>query len=63
MKYSRVAVVLSGGGAKAAAHVGALKALEERELTPSRYVGTSMGAVVAACFASGLDYDTVLKRV
>lgn len=63
MKYTRVTVVLSGGGAKAAAHVGALKALEEWQLVPSRYVGTSMGAVVAACFASGLDYDDVLKRV
>lgn len=63
MKYVRVAVVLSGGGAKTAAHVGALKALEEWQLAPSRYVGTSMGAVVAACFASALGYDEILKRV
>lgn len=63
MEYTRVAVVLSGGGAKAAAHVGALKALEEWQLSPSRYYGTSMGAVVAACFASGLGYDEVLRRI
>lgn len=55
--------VLSGGGAKAAAHIGAHRALEEFGLTPSRYVATSMGAVVAACFASGLDYDGVLRRM
>ncbi|MBI3983632.1 MAG: patatin-like phospholipase family protein [Gemmatimonadetes bacterium] len=63
MKYSRVVAVLSGGGAKTAAHVGALKALEERQLVPGQYVGTSMGAVIAACFASGLDYDAVVKRI
>jgi NTE family protein len=63
VKYSRVVAVLSGGGAKSAAHVGALKALEEWELAPSQYVGTSMGAVIAACFASGLDYDAILKRI
>ena len=54
MRYSRVVAVLSGGGAKSAAHVGALRALEEWGLTPGHYVGTSMGAVIAACYASGL---------
>jgi NTE family protein len=63
MKYQRVAVVLSGGGAKAAAHVGAVRALEEWEVKPAHYVGTSMGAVIAAMFACGLDYDEVLKRM
>jgi len=63
MKHRRVAVVLSGGGAKAAAHAGAMRALEEWEVKPAHYVGTSMGAVVAAMFASGLDYDGVLKRM
>jgi NTE family protein len=56
-------VVLSGGGAKTAAHVGALRALEERGVRPSRFVGTSMGAVVGAAFAAGLTYDDVLQRV
>ncbi len=55
--------VLSGGGAKAAAQVGALRALEEHDVVPTRFVATSMGAVVAACFASGLSYDDVLNRV
>jgi NTE family protein len=32
-------------------------------MVPSRYVGTSMGSVVAACFASGLSYPEVLKRL
>ena len=58
-----VAVVLSGGGAKTAAHLGALRALEERRTRADRYVGTSMGAVIAAAFAAGMTYDDVLRRV
>ena len=63
MRYSRVVCVLSGGGAKSAAHVGALRALEEWGLAPGHYIGTSMGAVIAACYASGLDYEEVLVRI
>ncbi len=63
MSSIRVVAVLSGGGAKAAAHVGAIEALRERGMTPAHYVATSMGAVVAACFASGLSYAEVLKRI
>ncbi len=58
-----VTVVLSGGGAKTAAHVGALRVLEERRARVDRFVGTSMGAVVAAAFAAGMTYDEVLRRV
>lgn len=59
----RVVCVLSGGGARAAAHVGAVRALQEMDLVPEHYVGTSMGAVIGACFGSGLTYDEVLRRV
>lgn len=59
----RVVAVLSGGGAKGAAHVGAVKALLDCGLHPAHFVGTSMGAVMAACFASGLPYEEVLRRV
>jgi len=60
---SGIALVLSGGGAKAAAHLGVYKALEHWELIPSRYVGTSMGAVVGACLAAGLGYEETLVRM
>ncbi len=59
----KLVCVMSGGGAKAAAHVGAHRALEERSLVPTHYVGTSMGAVVAACFASGLRHENVIRRM
>jgi NTE family protein len=58
----RVVVLLSGGGAKAAAHIGALRALTEAGLAPAHIVGTSMGAVMGACFAAGLTPDAILAR-
>lgn len=51
----RVGVVLSGGGAKGFAHIGVLKALEENEIPIDYIVGTSMGGVVAGCYASGMS--------
>lgn len=63
MSRTGVTLVLSGGGAKSAAHVGAARALEEAGLAPVRYVATSMGAVVAAALAGGSDRDTLLARL
>lgn len=63
MSRTGVTLVLSGGGAKSAAHVGASRALEEAGLAPVRYVATSMGAVVAAALAGGSDRDTLLARL
>ncbi|HSE27191.1 MAG TPA: patatin-like phospholipase family protein [Gemmatimonadales bacterium] len=51
----RLALVLSGGGAKGLAHAGAIAALEARGIRPDLVVGTSMGAVVGALYASGHD--------
>lgn len=51
----RVGVVLSGGGAKGIAHVGVLKALEENEIPVDYIVGTSMGGIVAGCYAAGMS--------
>jgi len=58
-----VVAVFSGGGAKASAHVGAYRALEEAGLKPGHIVGTSMGGVFAALFASGLSSREALERV
>lgn len=59
----RVTAVLSGGGAKASAHLGAVRALREAGLEPGRYVGTSMGAVMAAMLAAGLTPEAVIDRI
>lgn len=60
---STVVAVFGGGGAKAAAHIGAFRALEEANLVPGHIVGTSMGAVFSALFASGLSAREALERV
>jgi NTE family protein len=57
------ALVLSGGGAKTAAHLGACRALREAGFEPTWYVGTSMGAVIAAGLASGVANDELLERM
>jgi NTE family protein len=59
----RVACVLSGGGAKSAAQIGALRALSECDVEIVHYVGTSMGAVMAAAFASGTEYSELLQKI
>lgn len=61
MSLRPAAVVLSGGGAKTAAHLGACRALKEAGFEPTWYVATSMGAVVAAGLASGLGGDELLE--
>lgn len=49
----KVAVVLSGGGAKGTAHIGALKVIEEAGIPVDYVVGTSMGAIVGGLYAIG----------
>ena len=49
----KVGLVLSGGGAKGLAHIGALKAIEEAGVRIDYIGGTSMGAIVGALYASG----------
>src|SRR5215469_1985488 len=51
----RIGLVLSGGGARGAAHVGVLKVLEELHIPIDAIAGTSMGAVVGGLYASGLN--------
>ena len=59
---TRVVAVFSGGGAKALAHAGAFRALQQAHLEPDHIVATSMGAVVAAALASGLTFEEVRRR-
>lgn len=55
----RLVAVLGGGGAKAFAHIGVYRALEEAGLVPAHIVGTSLGAVMGAAFAAGLTSRAV----
>ncbi|MFA5971737.1 MAG: patatin-like phospholipase family protein [Lentimicrobiaceae bacterium] len=53
----KVAVVLSGGGAKGVAHIGVLRALEENGIPIDYIAGTSMGAIIGGLYASGYSPD------
>jgi NTE family protein len=53
LQRPRICLVLSGGGARGAAHVGVLKVLDELRVPIDCIAGTSMGAVVGGAYASG----------
>ncbi len=59
----RVGLVLSGGGARGLAHVGALKVLEQQHIRIDAIAGTSMGAIVGGLYASGLSAQEVEREV
>lgn len=61
----KVAVVLSGGGAKGVAHIGALKVIEEAGIPIDMVVGTSMGAIVGGLYSIGytpFQLDSMVKK-
>ena len=57
----RIAVVLSGGGARGLAHIGVLKVFEEEGVPVDIVVGTSVGALVGALYAAGIPIDKIEK--
>lgn len=58
----KLAVVLGGGGLKGFAHLGVLRALEERGIRPSVWAGTSIGALIAAAYVGGTSIDELERR-
>lgn len=59
----RIGLVLSGGGARGAAHVGVLKVLEDLRVPVDAIAGTSMGAVVGGLYASGMSAREIESRL
>ena len=55
-------LVLSGGGLKGLAHLGVLEALHERNLAPDLVIGSSMGALIAAAWATGMPLREMRAR-
>ena len=61
----KVGLVLSGGGAKGFAHIGALKVIEEAGVKIDFIGGTSMGAIIGALYASGYtanELDSIFRN-
>lgn len=58
----KIALVLSGGGAKGAAHIGVLEVLEENRIPVHIVTGTSMGAYVGGMFALGFSAEEIKRR-
>lgn len=53
----KIGLALSGGGARGMAHVGVLKALEEKRIPIDYIAGTSMGSIVGGLYATGMSPD------
>ena len=65
-KRPKICLVLSGGGARGAAHVGVIKVLEELHVPIDCIVGTSMGALVGGAYASGMsvsEMETLISTI
>jgi NTE family protein len=59
----KVCLVLSGGGARGAAHVGVIKVLQEMRVPIDCITGTSMGSIVGAAYASGTSTAEMEKVI
>ncbi len=61
-KY-KLGLALGGGGARGLAHVGFLKVLERENIKVDFLSGTSMGSIIAAAFARGMELPEIEKEV
>lgn len=59
----KIALVLSGGGAKGAAHVGVLKVLEKYQIPVDIIIGTSVGSIVGGMYSIGYSPDEIEKTI
>ena len=55
----RVGLVLGGGGARGAAHIGVLKELERMRIPIDYIAGTSVGSIIGGLYASGMEVDEI----
>lgn len=55
----KIGLVLSGGGVRGVAHIGAIKALEEQGIFPTHISGSSAGAIVGALYAYGYGWKDI----
>lgn len=58
-----VGLVLGGGGARGFAHIGVLKAFKQHNIPIDIIGGNSMGAVIGACYAIGIELEQIHRRI
>src|SRR5213596_382655 len=61
-KAHKIALVLGGGGLKGFAHIGVFRALKELGIEPTVVAGTSIGALIGAAYARGMDVSEMADR-
>lgn len=59
----KIGLVLSGGGARGAAHIGVLKVLEELRVPVDYVAGTSMGAIIGGLYSSGMSPEAIEREL
>lgn len=59
----RIGLVLGGGGARGAAHIGVLEVLEKLHIPVDCVAGTSMGALVAGAYAAGMSPEVMRREL
>ena len=55
------AVAFSGGGMRAAAHIGVIKAFEENDIFPDMIAASSTGSIIAAAYGLGMEAEEILR--
>lgn len=63
LKKMKVALVLSGGGARGLAHIGVLKAFEENNIPIDLIIGTSIGSIVGGFYSAGFSADEIKQII
>ena len=61
-KTHKIALVLGGGGLKGFAHIGVFRALKELGIEPTVVAGTSIGALIGAAYARGMEVKEMIDR-
>ncbi|MDZ7672195.1 MAG: patatin-like phospholipase family protein [Halanaerobiales bacterium] len=59
IKSPKLALALSGGGARGFVNLGVIKALDEEGIYPDIIIGSSMGGIISTLYGSGLDYNSI----
>ncbi|MFV0482490.1 MAG: patatin-like phospholipase family protein [Bacteroidales bacterium] len=57
--HGKIGLALGGGGAKGLAHIGVIRALEEKNIKINHVAGTSMGAIIGVLFCNGYSSEEI----